>query len=173
MTHDSTVHSVSIGFFVAMDGKAEGDGTKAKPLDLVTALSDKAPAQPGDTLWLRGGTYRGEFTSTLTGKEDHPITVRQMPGGRATLDGSLTIKGEWGVYWGFEVMNSNPDRTTKDRPGGITVFGPYIKCNVFNVLDYFGKPVATGTYDGPPLRLPLKGTATGPEFNAFVVVLAN
>ena len=47
------------------------------------------------------------------------------------------------------------------------------KCNVVNVLDYFGKPVATGTYAGPPLRLPLKGTATGPEFNAFVVFPAN
>lgn len=115
-------------FFVAADGTAKGDGSRAKPVDLATALSGRTPAQPGDTLWLRGGTYRGMFTSTLTGNYRQPITIRQCPHERATIDGALTIYGRWAVYWGFEVMNSNPDRVTRDRPGGVTMYGPDTKC---------------------------------------------
>jgi len=44
------------------------------------------------------------------------------------------------------------------------------KYEVRNVLNYFGIPVAAGIYDGRPLRLPMKGTDTGPEFNAFVLL---
>ena len=115
-------------FFVAVDGKSDGDGTQAKPVDLATALSSKTPARPGDTLWLRGGTYRGIFTSTLAGSETRPITLRQYSHERATIDGSLTIQGGRAVYWGFEVMNSDPDRISKERPHGVNVFGPYTKC---------------------------------------------
>ena len=115
-------------FFVAADGTANGDGSRAKPVDLVTALSGRTPAQPGDTLWLRGGIYRGMFTSNLAGNYRQPITIRQALHERATIDGALTIYGRWAVYWGFEVMNSNPDRVTRDRPGGVTIYGPDTKC---------------------------------------------
>jgi hypothetical protein len=40
---------------------------------------------------------------------------------------------------------------------------------VRNVLDYYGDPVAVGTYSGAPVRLPMTGASTRPEFNAFVV----
>jgi hypothetical protein len=41
---------------------------------------------------------------------------------------------------------------------------------VRNVLDYYGDPVAAGTYSGTPVKLPMTDTSTGPdEFNAFVV----
>src|SRR5687768_4789276 len=72
-------------FFAAADGKANGAGSKDRPWDLRTALS-AAAIRPGDTLWLRGGTYRGDFTSRLTGTADAPITVRQYPGERAIID---------------------------------------------------------------------------------------
>jgi uncharacterized protein YkwD len=39
-----------------------------------------------------------------------------------------------------------------------------------NVLDYFGAPVVSGAYDGRPISLPMTGTTTGPEFNAFVLL---
>jgi hypothetical protein len=55
-------------FFVSPDGNSESDGSKEKPLDLKTALSEKSPAQPGDTIWLLGGVYKGGFTSALKGK---------------------------------------------------------------------------------------------------------
>src|SRR5262249_40447354 len=45
---------------------------------------------PGDTIWLRGGTYVGVFSSVLTGTAAAPIQLRAYPGERATLDGSAS-----------------------------------------------------------------------------------
>jgi hypothetical protein len=121
------------GIFVAPDGSSSGDGTFRHPLDLTTALSgDNTLIRPGDVVWVRGGTYRGSFTSTLKGRPSSPITVRQYPGERAIIDGAssaaptLTVNGEWTFYQDFEVTNSDPDRT-KARPNGIMIFGPHTK----------------------------------------------
>lgn len=119
-------------FYVAPNGRPDGDGSKERPWSLKTALSHPEVVEPGDTIWLRGGTYRGAFTSKLTGTEDAPITVRQFPGERAILDGrgftgnTLTVNGSWTTYWGFEVTNSNLDRT-RARPTGVDIFGEHTK----------------------------------------------
>src|SRR5258708_30887132 len=77
-----------MGYYVASNGTLSGDGTSAKPWDLQTALSGgKGRVQPGDTIWLRDGTYRGAFHTELTGPAAASILVRQYPGGRAVLDG--------------------------------------------------------------------------------------
>ena len=80
-------------------------------MDLATALGPRSRARPGDTILLRAGTYSGAFNSTLAGVDGRPIVVRQYAGERATIDGSLTIRGAWTWYWGFDVGNSDPDRT--------------------------------------------------------------
>jgi hypothetical protein len=123
-------------YYVAPNGSAGNDGSQARPLDLATALSASSPARPGDTIWLRGGLYSGNFVSVLNGAAGQPITVRQYPGERATLDGApapnsavLTVKGSYAWYWGFEVMNSHPNRAsgTSSRYTGVNHFGPYTK----------------------------------------------
>lgn len=74
-------------FFVAPDGSAKGEGSEESPWDLATALMHPAAAQPGDTIWLRGGTYVVEDPTTkLRGTEAAPIRVRQFPGERAMID---------------------------------------------------------------------------------------
>jgi hypothetical protein len=122
-------------FFVSPSGSPSGDGTSASPWDLATALAQPASVTPGATVWLRGGLYLGAFTSRLTGTEAAPITVRNYPGERAVINGAgydytrnpLTILGAYAVYWGLEVMNSNPDRTQR-RAGAVNVFGHHVKC---------------------------------------------
>jgi len=99
-------------FYVAPDGTPTGDGSAAKPWDLVTALKHPPQVKPGDTIWLRGGRYvgadRGTFASTLTGAPGKPIIVRQAPGERAIIGPTLNIPGGADVwFWGFEV--ENPD----------------------------------------------------------------
>src|SRR5689334_17648608 len=74
-------------FFVSPTGSARGDGSIGNPWDLQTALNGPAAVHPGDTIWLRGGTYRGTFASNLNGTSSAPIQVRQYAGERATLDG--------------------------------------------------------------------------------------
>jgi hypothetical protein len=98
--------------------------------------------RPGDTLYLRQGTYRGKFSCTLNGKAERPITIRQYPGERATIDcqdakeaPTFTITGEWLVFWGFEMTCSDPKRITAEagswpsdiRRGGISCRSSHVK----------------------------------------------
>jgi hypothetical protein len=106
-------------FFVSSTGSARGDGSIGNPWDLQTALNGPPAVHPGDTIWLRGGTYRGTFASNLNGTSSAPIRVRQYAGERATLDGGnsnhvniLTVSGSYTWYWGFEIMSSDPNRVT-------------------------------------------------------------
>lgn len=45
--------------------------------------------QPGDTLYLRGGTYYEHVTVRRSGTAEKPITLRSYPGELAILDGGL------------------------------------------------------------------------------------
>ncbi len=76
--------------FVAPDGKPNAKGKKKKPIDLQTALSHPENVQPGATIYLRGGTYVGKFSSNLTGTAANPINVRSYPGEWAKIDGYVT-----------------------------------------------------------------------------------
>jgi len=124
------------GYYVSPNGSIAGDGTATRPWDLVTALAGAGGRiKPGDTVWVRGGTYRGAFASNLRGTATAPIVVRQYPGERATIDvngftnDALTVTGSYGIYWGFEIMNSSPDRTTvtPQRPHGVVNDGSHNK----------------------------------------------
>jgi len=106
---DNTPHA---GYFVTVNGSQTGDGSAANPWDLATALNQPGIVHPGDTIWIHGGTYKGLFTSNLTGTPTAPVVLRQFPGERATIDGKLTVAGQYAYYWGFELMCSDPIRTT-------------------------------------------------------------
>src|SRR6185503_3297976 len=99
-------------FYVATNGSSSGNGSITSPWNLQTALNHPSSVHPGDTIWLRGGTYVGQFTSSLTGTASSPIVVRQYPGERATIDGRtvdpnvLVLTGAYTWYWGFEVTNT-------------------------------------------------------------------
>ncbi|KKM24985.1 hypothetical protein LCGC14_1599610 [marine sediment metagenome] len=111
-------------FYVAENGSSIGQGTKVDPWDLQTALGHPAQVQPGDTIWVRGGTYQGDFVSTLLGESNQPIVVRQYPGERATIDLTrdggelrrLAIRGAFTHFQGLEVTSRDPQRVT-DIPG--------------------------------------------------------
>jgi len=67
-------------------GDDAADGSEAKPWRTVRhALSQ---LQPGDTLYLRGGTYYETAYVSLRATKEQPITLRGYPGEHAILDGS-------------------------------------------------------------------------------------
>jgi hypothetical protein len=112
-------------FFAAPHGSASGDGSERRPWDLATALAGGGGTgprvQPGDTIWLRGGTYRGGFRSTVAGSVRAPVVVRGFAHERAVIDGAgvprstLYVSGGHTVFWGFELTNSDTARTSSAR----------------------------------------------------------
>src|SRR5689334_14762186 len=77
-------------WYVSPNASASGNGSQSNPWTIQKALSHPSGVNPGDTIWLRGGVYRGRFTSSLRGAQNSPIIVRQYPGERATLDANWT-----------------------------------------------------------------------------------
>lgn len=138
----STVPQSQGGFYVSPNGSANGDGSINNPWDLQTALSQPAAVKPGDTIWIRGGTYHGDFSSNLTGTADKPIIVRPYQGEHVqidTYDGTNALNyfyvyGDYTQYRDLEIMSSSPvERFTEDlsswpanvRRGGLFIYGDY------------------------------------------------
>lgn len=116
------------GFFVSPTAGTGGDGSIDNPWSLEHALSQPSAVRPGDTIWLRGGTYRGGLTSTLQGTAEAPIVVRAYPGERVTLDlydgQPLTdvvaqryfrAMGAHTWFWGMEITSSDPTSRVFDN----------------------------------------------------------
>lgn len=119
-----------VGHYAAPSGTPTADGTRGRPWDLRTALvGGHGTVQPGDTIWLRGGRYPGRFEATLTGTSAAPIVVRQYAGERATLDGTLRVAGAHAIYWGFELMQSDPLANGNDA---LDTYGP--DCAFVNLI---------------------------------------
>jgi hypothetical protein len=114
------------GIYASPQGLSTNDGSAARPLDLATALSHQGPAKPGNTIWLRGGTYRGGFISSLEGTAEAPIVVRPVAGERVILDGNhpdaqqhgitLQVLGSHVRFWGLEVTYTGAARTDTGNP---------------------------------------------------------
>jgi uncharacterized protein YjdB len=122
--------TVRAGFYVSASGSSGGTGSVDRPWDLQTALSHPSSILAGDTIWLRGGTYRGEFRSRLTGTASAPIVVRQYPGERATIDGSLITERGHTWFWGFEVMSSDPNRISSQSGSSPSDLGDRVNAGI-------------------------------------------
>lgn len=97
-------------YFAAPSGRPDAAGSLQQPWSLQHALTSPA-IRPGDTVWLRGGTYGSAgrlLESRLRGSAAAPVTLRQFPGERATILGGLRLAGENSIYWGFEILETAP-----------------------------------------------------------------
>ncbi|HJS42579.1 MAG TPA: hypothetical protein VJ755_03840 [Gemmatimonadales bacterium] len=127
------------GWYVTPSGSSTGTGHAESPWSLGYALGGASgQIQPGDTVWLRGGTYRGAFVATVAGAAGRPVVIRQYPGERAIIDvagststttrgDAFVVKGAWTVWWGFEMISSDANRTTNTRPNMIVNNAPNTK----------------------------------------------
>ncbi len=103
-------------FYVATNGKSNNDGSSSHPWDLQTALNQPASVHPGATIYVKGGSYKGSFTSKLNGTSSAPIKVKAAPGERAILVNSgspaLCLGKTSNVYfWGLEITGPNTKRS--------------------------------------------------------------
>jgi hypothetical protein len=85
-------------YYVATTGSANAAGTMAAPWTFAKAISATG-AGPGDTVYVRGGTYNGAVNFTRSGLQhrrqqpDGPRAVRCRWTGAATPAPTLTISG--------------------------------------------------------------------------------
>src|SRR5262245_17440547 len=79
-------------WYAAPNATVSGTGSISNPWPLDLALAKTASIRPGDTLYLRAGTYLGPgFVSTLSGTASSYVTVRSYPGERVIITD--------GAYW--------------------------------------------------------------------------
>ena len=79
-------------FYVSSTASPQGDGSIGNPWLLGAALANpNGGVAPGDTILLRGGLYKGRFTSSLKGAPGNPIVVRSYPGEWARIDGHAHV----------------------------------------------------------------------------------
>jgi hypothetical protein len=117
------VSSHAADYFIATDGKPDAAGTKESPWDIASAFEGKHPLLPGDTLWLRAGTYKhpnrtpgGQgFELKLAGDKDKPLHVRACPAERVTLDGGLTIAQPSTCLWVWDLEILVSENLTQER----------------------------------------------------------
>ena len=117
-TEPPPVSDPEVGFYVAPNGSPSGDGSIENPWDLKTALAGPAELAPGDTVWIREGSYGAEnepLPVLTVGTETAPIIFRRYPGERARVLGWLhyppTTGGSYTYLWGLEVYSENTNRT--------------------------------------------------------------
>jgi len=78
----------------AVNGEDSNPGTQSQPWKTVAyALGDTSPVAAGDTVYLRGGTYREQVEVKKYGNENNWITVKSYPGEMAVLDGTEPVTG--------------------------------------------------------------------------------
>ena len=92
---EAGAEEVLSGYYVATDGDDRNLGTSlGQPLASIQAAVDKM--KPGDTCYIRGGTYREEIDlKGKAGAPGQPITLTRYQNEEVTLDGTVKIDGTW------------------------------------------------------------------------------
>jgi hypothetical protein len=81
--------------FVAPAGNDAADGSAEKPLATLQAGVDRLA--PGDTLVIRGGTYRETVVFPRSGTAERPITVRPHSGEKVVISSCEPVGG-WQLH---------------------------------------------------------------------------
>ncbi len=81
-------------FYVSETGNDSNPGTLAEPFATIQHAVDRAG--PGDTVYIRGGTYREAVDlSNTAGVSNAPVTLVNYDGETVTLDGTTAITNRW------------------------------------------------------------------------------
>jgi len=131
--------------YVAPKGTSTGDGTRNKPLDIFTALSERSPARPGDTIILMGGTYEGKMAGSsrvpfelgVSGTAGSPVRIIPAPGESAHLNGTSLVTSSYAEYIELDIGDSNWEPSQKQHQTGAALEvragagTKIINCNIF------------------------------------------
>jgi hypothetical protein len=104
-------------YYVSPSGSDSSAGTLQAPF--ATIAKAVAVLEPGDTCWLRGGTYRETVTPVRSGQPGLPITFRSYPGEFAVVSGADVLSSPWSLDEGSVYAGSMLwTRNNSDQLGG-------------------------------------------------------
>jgi hypothetical protein len=97
-------------YYVATDGDDGNPGTIERPWHTLAKAAEMAA--PGDTVFLRQGTFPGSVRFGRSGEEGRPITFRNYPGEAVAVQATdwfgLALRGvNWLVIAGLEVYGAS------------------------------------------------------------------
>lgn len=156
-------------YFTSPTGSSANLGTMASPWNLKYALDGAQAAgkiHAGDTIYLLGGVYTGNFSSNLGFATGSPIIVMNYNGQRATINGNaglsndtiaLVVNGQNTWIQGLEITSTYTNRIASGKSGaaypekipycqGIDVFGKDIKIINCIVHDMNGTGISSWKY---------------------------
>ncbi|MEI6796499.1 MAG: chondroitinase-B domain-containing protein [Methanomassiliicoccales archaeon] len=85
---------------------------EAQPLATIQAAVNKL--QPGDTLLIRGGTYRETVTFPRSGTADKPITLKPFRDEKVIVSGCEPVTG-WTLHEGSKQHNASSTSVNHHR----------------------------------------------------------
>jgi len=85
-------------FYVATDGNDDNPGTLVKPFLTIQRFADTA--YPGDTCYIRAGTYRETVTPVRSGTADANIVFAAYNDEPVIVSGADPVSGDWHVHSG-------------------------------------------------------------------------
>ena len=92
-------------YFVATTGADNNPGTLAQPFATIQQAANLA--QPGDTVFIRGGTYRETVTPAHSGTAAAPIVFEPYNGELVTVNGA-DVLANWAPYQGSIFAAAQP-----------------------------------------------------------------
>ncbi len=87
----------SPGYFVSPNGSDDNPGTIDRPFKTVQKCADLI--QPGETCWLRKGTYRETIQPRVSGTREKPIVFAAYKNEQVTISGVEIVK-DWSSHRG-------------------------------------------------------------------------
>ena len=140
-------------WFASTTGSESGDGSMGNPWSLTHALAWATEIKPGDTLYVREGTYHTDtsypyFMTYIHGNASNPITIMPYNNEKVIIDGPISVYGEYLIFRDFEVTrdyvyHSENNSRVSHQNGDIV----YYSC--FNVWEQGVKIINNIVHDCP------------------------
>ncbi len=82
--------TTSTSYYVAPDGDNNNPGTYTQPWQTIEYAANNSQIKPGDTVFIRAGTYNEYIQQGISGSPGNPITYKNYPGEMPVITGSGT-----------------------------------------------------------------------------------
>lgn len=171
-TLSPSIQAVGMRIYVAPSGNDNNSGTIDQPLKTIQAAVDRA--KPGDTVYIRDGTYVEAVSITQSGNSENLITVKAYPGEKPVIDGRA----------GVDCLNCGlPDATlarTDSKTGRafnwaplVGIQGDYIILEGFVVKRSIGRGIVVWRNDSKLSGVTLKNNQILDSRNAGILLEGN